>query len=417
MSRVTEPERLAVGASLLSRLLTEYGEGAISRETRESALRIAQSGDEPTQLNRYWRLDYARLDLGLTEQRRFITPTYTLSAEARSQGVLLCSLAEAALRHGTLLARGLGAAVDPHESRFAALATAFAATGFFLYVPAGVQVHEPIVLPSHIPSGSALFTRNVIVLEEGATASIVEHLESEHSGEQEGPATLCCGTWEYVLERGARLTSVGMQRLDPRAQHFATRRARLANAARLETHLIEFGAAVTRIRHDARLEGFGATAETTVIFFAAGAQYLDITNEIEHRVGGTTSETVVKGAATDTAQGRYYGNIRMLPQAHGSVASLRDDAMLLSPTAHIDAVPALEIAANDVQAFHGATVGALDAEQRYYLMSRGITAEEAERLIMLGFFEPAIARLPDESLRHRVRENLMEKIAATHART
>ena len=109
-------------------------------------------------------------------------------------------------------------------------------------------------------------------------------------------------------------------------------------------------------------------------------------------------------------QARFLGNIRIAPHAQGSDARLRDDALLLSPTAHVDSVPALEIGANDVKAYHGATVGAMDAEQIFYMESRGIAPNAAERMIALGFFEPAVDRFPAQ-LREEIRTALELKLA------
>ena len=118
----------------------------------------------------------------------------------------------------------------------------------------------------------------------------------------------------------------------------------------------------------------------------------------------------MKSAAVDSGQARYLGNIRIAVGAQGSDASLRDDALLLSEKAHVDSVPALEIGANEVKAFHGATVGALDAEQIFYMLTRGIERSAAERMIALGFFEPAIARFPTEALRERIHGALAAKL-------
>jgi len=122
------------------------------------------------------------------------------------------------------------------------------------------------------------------------------------------------------------------------------------------------------------------------------------------------SDTAVRSAANDRGQGRYVGDIVIRPRAHGSDASLRDDALLLSAHAHIDTVPALEIAANDVKAFHGATVGSLDEDALFYVLSRGIPKNEALRMITLGFFEPVITRFPGEALRDEIRTALDAKI-------
>ena len=118
----------------------------------------------------------------------------------------------------------------------------------------------------------------------------------------------------------------------------------------------------------------------------------------------------MRSAGTGHGQGRYFGNIKILADAHGADASLRDDALLLSAGAHIDSVPALEIAANDVKAFHGATVGAISEDELFYAESRGIARADAERMIALGFFEPAISRFPTDALRAELRSALGLKL-------
>jgi Fe-S cluster assembly protein SufD len=154
----------------------------------------------------------------------------------------------------------------------------------------------------------------------------------------------------------------------------------------------------------------GARVQTVALFFSDGAQHVDLESETIHAAGNTQSQTIVRSAGTDRGQGRYIGNIKILADAHGADASLRDDALLLSPGAHIDSVPALEIAANDVRAFHGATVGAISEEELFYAQTRGIPRAEAERMIALGFFEPAVSRFPTEALRDELRRALENKL-------
>jgi Fe-S cluster assembly protein SufD len=158
------------------------------------------------------------------------------------------------------------------------------------------------------------------------------------------------------------------------------------------------------------IEDSGVQADIAGLFFPRDDQHVDLITNVDHNAGHSFSETIVKSAATGRGQARYVGNIRIVPKAQGTDSSLRDDALLLSQKAHIDSVPALEIAANDVKAYHGATVGAIDEEQIFYMTSRGIDRESAEKMIALGFFEPAIARFPGEDLRERLRAALEEKV-------
>jgi Fe-S cluster assembly protein SufD len=180
--------------------------------------------------------------------------------------------------------------------------------------------------------------------------------------------------------------------------------------AQARWYVADLGATLVRSVVDARLAAPGAGAQTSALFFNTGMQHVDLTTTTSHRVGATTSDTVVRTAASDRGQGRYFGNIVIEPRAHGADASLRDDALLLSMRAHIDSVPALEIAANDVKAYHGATVGSLDRDALFYAGSRGIARPDAIRMVALAFFEPTIARFPGESLRDEVRTALDQKI-------
>jgi Fe-S cluster assembly protein SufD len=161
---------------------------------------------------------------------------------------------------------------------------------------------------------------------------------------------------------------------------------------------------------DVSVDQPGVQADLAGIFFPRDDQHVDLLTNVDHNVGNSQSETIVKSAATGRGQARYLGNIRIVPRAQGTESALRGDALLLSKKSHIDSVPALEIAANDVKAYHGATVGAIDQEQIFYMTSRGIDRESAEKMIALGFFEPAVSRFPTEALRERLRSALEAKV-------
>jgi Fe-S cluster assembly protein SufD len=321
--------------------------------------------------------------------------------------VLVTSLAAARRDHPELLAGVAGAIVDPHADRFTALATAFQNCGAFVYVPAGVIVDAPIQLlfVNGEADAAAVFPHIVIVLGAGARASIIER----HAGE--GDAFIC-GIVEAQVGPGAQLDVITIGQADIEARVFFSRGARCERDATVRWHLAELGGALARSVISTELVEPGARGETSALFFTGATQHVDLTVHTDHRVGQTTSNTVVRSAATDHGQGRFFGNIAIRKEAHGSDASLRDDALLLSKFAHIDSVPALEIAANDVKAFHGATVGSVDDEQLFYARSRGIGRADALRMIALGFFEPVVSRFPGERLRDEIRTALDSKIDA-----
>jgi Fe-S cluster assembly protein SufD len=326
------------------------------------------------------------------------------AADAR---VLVTSLSAARREHAALLAPVLHSIVDPLGDRFAALATAFQNCGAFVYVPDGVVVDAPIQLlfVNGAAQAAAVFPHIVVVLGAGARATVIER----HAGEGDA---FVCGVVEAQLGAGAQLDMVGIQQADVEARVFASRGASCERDATMRWHLAELGGGLARSVVTTRLAGSGARGEAAALFFTGATQHVDLTVHTDHVVGQTTSTTVVRSAATDHGQGRFFGNIAIRKQAHGSDASLRDDALLLSKFAHIDSVPALEIAANDVKAFHGATVGSVDEEQLFYARSRGIGRADALRMIALGFFEPVVSRFPGERLRDEIRTALDHKIDA-----
>jgi Fe-S cluster assembly protein SufD len=305
---------------------------------------------------------------------------------------------------GPLLSGVAGSVVDWRADKFAALATAFENCGAFVYVPDGVQLDTPVqIVFATAPDDEAVFPHVVVVLGKNARATVLER----HVGDGD---PFVCGIVEAHLGDGAELDYAAVQQAGEAARVMFSRGARCERDAQMRWHLAELGGALARTVLDVRLGEPGSRAEASALFFNTGMQHVDLTSGVDHVVGPTSSDTVVRSAATDRGQGRYVGNIVIRPKAHGSDASLRDDALLLSKRAHIDSIPALEIAANDVKAFHGATVGSLDEDALFYAGSRGIARGEALRLITLGFFEPVIARFPSEALRDEIRTALDRKI-------
>ena len=428
--------------ALLDAAGTDAG-GAIDSATRRSAFsayeRLPVPGGYP---GRAWRYDYAKLPFaGLTwstGRRAVATLPFDQSGasadidrpalETGSAGglahlgatlldapanpladarLIVCSLADARRDHAALIEPVLNRIVDPHADRFTALATAFQNCGAFVYVPDGVVIDAPIqLLFVHTEAeAAAVLPHTVIILGAGARATIIERYAGE------GDAFVC-GIIEAHVGANAILDVVSVQQSDAETRIFSTRGAKCERDATMRWHLAELGGGLARTVIATELSATGARGEVSALFFTDGMQHVDLSIHTDHAVGQTTSNTVVRSAATDRGQGRFFGNIAIRKHSHGSDASLRDDVLLLSKAAHIDSVPALEIAANDVKAFHGATVGSVDEEQLFYARSRGIGRADALRMIALGFFEPVVARFPGERLRDEIRTSLDGKIDA-----
>ncbi|GAC1499868.1 MAG: Fe-S cluster assembly protein SufD [Vulcanimicrobiaceae bacterium] len=400
---------VGVGKDALAARLVRYGDGSIPAGLRYDAL--ARFEELPVRGGlrggRTWKHDLAKLDFSslATYDAADTEADVEVSPGARRAGVIVERFSLARERHRVAFERAFGRALDTRDDKFASLALAFASSGVFIEVPPGIIVDEPLVV-GYDARETALFPYTLVSLGEGARATVVERIAGGDA------APLLCGLVELVLASRARLTYAVDQRLSKKSRLIVTRRAALADDAQIDVSFAELGGQHVVSRFRATASGRGSRAGVVALFFSDGDQHVDIETETVHAAADTRSETIVRSAGTDRGQGRYLGNIKILADAHGADASLRDDALLLSPGAHIDSVPALEIAANDVKAFHGATVGAISEEEIFYAESRGIARDDAERMIALGFFEPAVARFPLGDMRDGIRTALENKIAS-----
>jgi Fe-S cluster assembly protein SufD len=367
----------------------------LERTAALDAFAATRSGREKP--SRYWKIDVE----AIVPPGEGGAAAGTVAIES-APPVIACNLAVAQREHAELFERAFRHAIEAHH-KFAHLALAHANLGAFVYVPPGYAPSQPIVIRYRVKAGETLFPYTVVLAESASRATIVERLESD-------AGAFVCGVAEIVTGEGADLTYASVQTAPDDASVLFTRAARPGRDASVRWATAQLGGKLSLSDLAVNISEPGVDANITALFFPTGSQHVDVVSNIEHRVGEGTSRTLVKSAAAGSGQGRYLGNIRIAANAQHSDASLRDDSLLLSKGAHIDSIPALEIAANDVKAFHGATVGALDDESIFYMTSRGIERTEAERMIALGFFEPAIDRFPTEALRDELRSALQEKV-------
>lgn len=276
--------------------------------------------------------------------------------------------------------------------------------GTHVDIPAGLVLDEPVVIDYDV-ADPALVAHTFVTAGEGARAAVVERLTGNAADREIAVSTT------VTAEANADLNYTVLQNLGTGVRVDAKRTSHVGAGARVAWNVALLGGASVTDQVISDHTGAGANSEIAALFFPVAREVVQLTTEVQHNVPHTNSQTVVRSIAAGHGRGRYFGNIRIAPHAHGSEATLRDDTLLIGKDAKIDAIPALEIAANDVKAFHGATVGAIDEEHIFYLMSRGIERDAAEKLIALGFFEPAVARFPGESLRAELRTLLEEKLA------
>jgi Fe-S cluster assembly protein SufD len=292
------------------------------------------------------------------------------------------------------------------EEKFAAHNAAVWQHGLLVHVPKGVELEKPLYVRIANSTQGALFWRLLVIADPGARFTIVEEAVSATPELQAYTNEAA----ELFVGEGAKLEYVSLQNLSRETWHFASHHARVERDAELDWVAGGFGSKKGKVRIQNDLAGPGATSRVTGAYFTDRDQHLDYDTFQEHIAPNTTSDFAFKGALRDTSTAVWRGMIRVEPDAQKTNAYQENRNLMLSPTTHAVPIPGLEILANDVRCTHGATVGRVDREQLFYLMSRGLSRGEAERLIVRGFFEDVLARVELEPVREALATALEARI-------
>jgi len=330
-----------------------------------------------------------------TELRQVDAAEATLAGAELPAGVIVGSLERAASEHPELVERHLGSVVSG-EDVFVARNDAGFRGGAFVYVPSGVALEHPILLTQiQSASGTELHRRTLIVIEDGAQAEVWEQYLSA-SDDVEGVFNTVV---ELVVSENARLRYVCGQALSERSWIFGSQRAEVGRDGSLEWVAFGFGSTGGRVRMDTRLGGPGADARVTGAYASHARQHIDFDTTQEHAAPNTTSDLAFRGVLQGRSTAVWKGNIIVDPGAQKTDAFQESRNLLVSKRAHADAIPGLEIQANDVRCTHAASIGQLDADQLFYLRSRGLREDVAKRLVIEGFLSALTERFEQGPLR------------------
>jgi Fe-S cluster assembly protein SufD len=330
----------------------------------------------------------------------------SLHPSLKKQKVILTDFVTATKKHPDLLKKYLGKVVKITEGKFAAMAEALADGGVFVYVPRGVKVELPLHSVAWL-TGPAHFSRVVIVVDDGASATVVHETASpEHAAGQ----ALHVGTVEVLVGKKAHLTFVELQSLGRNVWNFTHERVRVGAAGTADWIFSAVGTHLTKNFSEIDLDGTGATGKMSGFYFADGEQHLDHDTQQNHNAPHTTSDLLFKGALRDKGRSVWQGMIYVAPGAQKADGYQANRNLVLNRGARADSIPGLEILADDVRCTHGATVGQLEEEHIFYLMARGLPREEAERLVVDGFFDPVLQRIPFEGVRQRLKKSIEAKM-------
>jgi Fe-S cluster assembly protein SufD len=332
-----------------------------------------------------------------------------LDAKLEAAGVRVCGLATCG--DDDEIRAFLGSATSESEDAFTVLHDAFLPGGAVVVVPRNVVVPHPIVV-LHWCDGDdeARFPHTLVVAGENSEVTVLERAGSPASSH------LVVGAVELLVGDAARVGYLSVQEHGPRTWSIATQRAHVGADASLRSAAIALGGDYARLRSESVLAGTGAESDLLAVYFGDGRQMLDFRTLQEHTGASTRSNLLFKGAVEDEARSVYSGLIRIGEDARKAEAYQTNRNLVLTEGAGAESIPNLEILNNDVKCSHASAVGSIDADQLYYLESRGVPPEEAERLIVLGFFDDVLDRLPLHALTGSLRRAIVEKIEHRRAR-
>lgn len=330
------------------------------------------------------------------------------------QGVIVSSLETAAREHPELVQKYLDHEVVPAAAgKFAALNAAFWRGGVFVHVPRGVTAKLPVWAAQSAAASAApqsVLPRSLVVVDEGASLIYTdEYASAAATGD-----VLSSAVTEVILGDGATIQYLVLEQWDNQVDHFAYHRVHLGKDCHAELVVAATGARLAKVYMDVAMMGAGSTARISGLIIGDGKQHFDFQSLQDHFAPNCMSDLLVKGALRDEAVSVYSGLIKIRKDAQHSDAYQANRSLILSPKAKADSIPKLEIEANDVRCTHGATMGQVDADQLFYLQSRGFSLEEAQNTLVHGFFQPVIDRIALEQVRQQIHEAIDEALTGLH---
>lgn len=329
----------------------------------------------------------------------------TLDPALAAKGVIFGSLTQVIQEHGELLKARL-LAEEPAD-RFAALHAAFWTGGAVLYVPRGVEIAQPLSsLIGLTTDGAADLSHTLVILEEGASATLLEETVSANPT----AAGLHVGSVQLLLAPGSRLRYVQLQNWNQKTWHFARQSGHIGRDAFLQWTVGGLGARLAHINQQIHLDGRGAQAEVNGVTFATDRQLISYYTQQTHHAPDTRSDLLYKDVLRDRARVVWRGMIKVDKDAQQTDGYQRNDGLMMSDHCRVDAIPGLEIEADDVRCTHGATVGRVDEEQLFYCMCRGLARQEAMHMIVEGFFQRVYDRIPVELVRETLSQAVERKL-------
>ena len=307
-----------------------------------------------------------------------------LPDELKSKGLVISSIADAIKNNSDLVKKALEAS-NSKDDKFTALNNAAFNSGIFIHIPRNLILDKAIHFISCLSEdGISVISRNIVFADESSKATIVQELYSPKTETQQAYLELL----NTNLAANAQLDVTTLQMMEQNAVTFSTRRTDLAQDAKVNWYSGLFGSMLSRYKIEYFLNGTGASSNDSEVIFGNNEQSFDIQTNVNHEARDTEGRVVEKSILRNKSKSLFKGMIRIKENATKSNSFLSGRSILLDKDAKSDAIPGLEIFTNDVKATHSASVAQIDEEQIFYLKTRCLSHEEAERTIVEGFLEP-----------------------------
>jgi Fe-S cluster assembly protein SufB len=318
---------------------------------------------------------------------------HSVREELTKIGVVFMGTDQALKEHPEIFRQHFGTVVPPEDNKFAALNSAVWSGGSFVYVPKGVEVPLPLQAYFRINGeNTGQFERTLIVVDEGAKVHYIEGCTAPIYATD----SLHAAVVEVVALPGSKVRYTTIQNWSNDVYNLVTKRAHAHAHSTVEWVDANTGSRLTMKYPAIYLRGEGARAEVISVAVAGRGQHQDTGAKAVHLAPNTTSRIVSKSVSKDGGRATYRGQLKVAPGATGVTASVRCDALMLDDQSRSDTYPYIDIAEDDTTMTHEATVGKISADQIFYLMSRGLTENEAQNLVIQGFLEVFTKELPME---------------------
>ncbi len=406
----------AINEAAIASISERHAEPEWLAEERRAALRSYQNQPFPTERTEEWRY---------TDLKRFALDGLSLAKEPKSDavseriemriadsdaegvlvhkgnkvvfrqanikesGVIFTDLRTALAEHEDLVRKHLYSVVNATQTKYTALNSALWENGTFVYVPKNVEVELPLGAFTTADNGGIGVGRTLIVVDTNARLTYLDEFTSDPFDER----LFFDAATEIVLNDGANLRYVSLQNWSRNVAHMNKMRAHLGRDSRLESVTVSLGADAARAEVESQLFGPGSESEMLGLYFADEGQHFNQYTLQHHSTERGFSDVLFKGAVRDASQAVYSGLIVVDPDAQKTDAYQTNRNLLLDDGSEVVSIPQLEIAANDVKCSHGSTTGPVPEDQRFYLMSRGLTPEVAEHVLVTGFLYEVMSRV------------------------